>query len=540
MKKMMSRYVAFVLAAIMVLSLVACGGNNAGTNNGGNTNNAGQTETDTTTPDTGKEEASYADQIVIGVTAEPMYIEPNAPGVGVTEIPITQQIFEGLVSTGVDGTIQPCLATDWTISDDGLTYTFNLVPDVKFSDGTPVTPEDWEWSLYRARDYELSNYRYIAEPIKTVEATETQVIITLNTPNPGFLAQLGCFNTVLGCKAYAESMDDEEYLKNPMGTGPYMLKEWKLGAELILEANPNYRQEGMPKTKEIKYVFIADDNTRLMQLQSGQIDVAPAFPYALSQAVTADPNLKLDVFPSTQIYYLILNTTKGAFTDIKVREALYYALNTAELAQAIAGDYGAPVAAIVAPSQGEWSNTSLKVHEYAPDTAKQMLADAGYTEPVKFTLTVRTGSAFYEQVATLIKSQVDQAGFECEIELLERAATSAKFQNLEHEATILQWVDDYQDPSGVVGWTVDYDQAQCFYTGLNDVELNKLFEDAQVEMDHAKRVEMYQEIQQRVYDNANVISLYRNDSATASSAKVDGVYLSPFYVYYAKEWTKLS
>ena len=333
-------------------------------------------------------------------------------------------------------------------------------------------------------------------------------------------------------------MSDEEYLKNPVGTGPYMLKDWTQGSSLTLEANPYYRVEGMPKTKEIKYVLIADDNTRLMQLQSGQIDVAPTFPFSLAQGVESNEALALDIFPSTQIYYLTVNTTKPPFDDVKVRQALYYALNKSELASAIAGEYGTPVAAIVSETQGDWCNTDLQVTEYAPDTAKQMLADAGYTEPVEFTLSIRTGSTFYEQIATLIKSEVDQAGFSCNIELLESATLTDKYSSQSHQATILQWVDDYQDPSGVVGWTVDYDQAQCFYTGLNDEELDALYMAAQTEMDHDKRVEMYRDIQQQVYDNANVIPLYRNDFAFARSAKVDGLQVNPFYVYQAMYWTK--
>lgn len=520
---------ALSLAAVMGLGLAACSG---GSGNGDATGTASPT------PGTTAEPTSYADQIVVGITAEPKYIEPNAPGMGPAEVQVSQQIFEGLVRTGDDGSIEPVLATDWTISDDGLTYTFNLVQGVKFSNGEDVEPSDWVWSFYRARDYETSNYRYIAEAIDTVEATDEQVVITLTEPNAAFLAELGCFNMVLGDQSYAESMSDEEYLKNPVGTGPYMLKDWTQGSSLTLEANPYYRVEGMPKTKEIKYVLIADDNTRLMQLQSGQIDVAPTFPFSLAQGVESNEALALDIFPSTQIYYLTVNTTKPPFDDVKVRQALYYALNKSELASAIAGEYGTPVAAIVSETQGDWCNTDLQVTEYAPDTAKQMLADAGYTEPVEFTLSIRTGSTFYEQIATLIKSEVDQAGFSCNIELLESATLTDKYSSQSHQATILQWVDDYQDPSGVVGWTVDYDQAQCFYTGLNDEELDALYMAAQTEMDHDKRVEMYREIQQRVYDNANVIPLYRNDFAFARSAKVDGLQVNPFYVYQAMYWTK--
>lgn len=532
MKATAQKLIALSLAAAMALGLTACGG---GSSNGGGSS---ADSSPSASGEGGTAPTSYADEIVIGVTAEPKNIEPNGPGVGPAETHVSSQIFEGLVLTGDDGSIQPQLATDWSISEDGMVYTFNLVPDVKFSNGEDVEPEDWVWSLYRARDYEVSNYRFIAEAIDTVEATDTQVTITLKAPNAAFLAMLGCFNMVLGDKSYAETMTDEEYLKNPIGTGPYMLENWTNGSSLTLVANPYYRVEGMPKTQRIKFALVADDNTRLMQLQSGQIDVAPTLPFALAAAVESNPDLALDIFPSTQIYYLTLNTTKAPFDDPAVRQAMYYALNKAETAQAIAGEYGAPVASIVSATQGEWCNSGLEVIEYSPDTAKQMLAQAGYTEPVEFTLSIRTGSTFYEQVATLIKSQVDQAGFLCTIELLESATLNDKYSSLNHNATVLQWVDDYQDPTGVVGWSVDYDQAQCFYTGLNDEELDALTIAAVNEMDHAKRVEMYQEIQQQVYDNANIIPLYRNDFAFARSAKIDGLKVNPFYIYQTMGWTK--
>lgn len=515
---------ALCLAVSMTLTLTACGGT-------GKNQKASDSSQDGTT-------AGLADQIIVGTLSDPKYIDPNAPGVGPAEINVTQQIYEGLVSTGKDGSIEPLLASDWIVSDDGLTYTFHLIPDVKFSDGTPVTGADWQWSLYRARDYQTSNYRFIAEAIDRVDATDSQVVIHLKEPHAPFLAELANFNMVVGSKAHWDAVGDASYLKNPLGTGPYMVKEWKQGENLILTANPYYHEKGYPKTKEIKYLVVADDNTRLMQLQNGQIDVINTLPFSMVPMIQSNPELKLDVFPSTQIYYLILNTTKKPFNDPKVRQAMNYAINKQELSDTIAGEYGSPVAALVSATQGKWSNQSLKVIGYDPSHAKQLLTDAGYTKPVEFTITVRTGSAFYEQIATLIQSQVNQAGFHCTIETLESAAVSDKFESLNHQATVLQWVDDIQDPSGVVGWSVDYDQAHCFYTGLNDKVLEQLNASALKELDESKRVQMYQDIQQKIYENSNIIPLYRNDFAFATSAKIQGLYVSPFYVYQAKNWTK--
>ncbi|MGH4038525.1 MAG: ABC transporter substrate-binding protein [Sphaerochaeta sp.] len=481
---------------------------------------------------------AFDDTITIGTLADPKYIDPNAPGVGGTEITVCQQIYEGLVETSKDGSISPLLATDWTISDDGLVYTFNLLPNVKFSDGTPVTGEDWVWSLYRARDYETSNYRFIAEAIDKVEATDSTVTITLKYPWAPFIYDLANFNMVVGSKKHWEEVGDENYLSDPLGTGPYMLKEWDRGQLLTLEANPNYYIDGYPKTKYLKYSVVADDNTRLMQLQSGQLDIVGDLPFSIAPMVTNNKKLTLNMFDSTQIRYLILNTTKAPFDDIAVRKALYYAINKKEMASAIAGEYGKAVASLVSETQGKWFNSDIKVSDYNPEKSKQLLKEAGYTEPVKFTISIRSGSAVYEQIATLLKSEVDKAGFDCTIELLERAAISDKYSSLSHQATVLMWVDDIRDPSGVTGWTVDYDQCDAWYTGLRDQDLEDLNRSASMELDEAKRIQMYHEIQQRIYDNANVIPLFSNGFAYASSNKIHDLYVSPFNVYKAKDWTK--
>ena len=481
---------------------------------------------------------SVANRIVVGRLGDAAYLDPNAPSVGVGEIPITQQIYEGLVTVSHDGTsIIPCLATDWKISKNGLVYTFNLKAGVKFSDGTPVKGEDWVWSLLRARDLKTSSYRFIAEAIAKVEATDKQVVITLSKPWAPFLADLCNFNMVVGSKAHYDKLGETAYNMTPLGTGPYMLKDWKKEKSILLTANPYYHVKGLPKTKEIMFTVVPDDNTRLMQLQSGQIDIANEIPFSLIDTLKANRNVKVSIFPSTQIRYLILNTTTPPFNDPKVRQALVYGINKKEISDLVAGQFGAPVAALVSEAEGKWHNAKLKVVSYTPETAKKMLAAAGYQKPVAFTLSIRSGNESYTQVATLLKSQLDKAGFNVTIEMLERASMSAKYTSLTHQATVLQWIDDITDPSGITGWTVDYDQCHAWYTGLKDQPLNDLNTAASKELNAGKRLAMYHEIQKRVYDNANVIPLFRNGFAYACSNKVNGLYVSPFSVFFAKDLT---
>ena len=473
------------------------------------------------------------DTIVFGGT-EPTYLEPNAPAIGGPEIHAVEQIQEGLVRMSSDGvTVEPLLATDWTISEDGLTYTFNLVPGVVFSDGTPVKGEDWVWSLYRARDTETSEYRFIAEPIDTVEAADDQVIITLKAPNGAFLAELCSFNMVLGCKAYAESMTEEEYIMNPIGTGAYMLKEWNHGNYVLLEKNPNYRNADAVKTQYIKFATVEDDNTRLMQLQSGQIDIMGDIPASLMDVVRTNPDLTLQTFESTQIRYLLLNTTMEPFSDINVRKALVKAINRAEIAEVVYGEFGGATASVLSAAHAKYFNDELVCPEYDPEGAKADLEAAGYPDGIEFTL-YSSPNEVYQQIAIMLQSQLAPAGFTVNIVTEDGGTIYENAQNLKNQACMFQWSDDYYDPSEVLGWICDYDQSQAWFTGLNDVELDELQAAALIEQDDAKRVEMYKELQQRVYDNYNVIPLFHNSFAYAYTNSVQGLAVDTFSNYYCE------
>ena len=473
------------------------------------------------------------DTTVFGAPA-PTYLEPNAPAIGGPEIHAVEQIQEGLVRMSSDGvTVEPLLATDWTISEDGLTYTFNLVPGVVFSDGTPVKGEDWVWSLYRARDTETSEYRFIAEPIDTVEATDDQVIITLKAPNGAFLAELCSFNMVLGCKAYAESMTEEEYIMNPIGTGAYMLKEWNHGNYVLLEKNPNYRNADAVKTQYIKFATVEDDNTRLMQLQSGQIDIMGDIPASLMDVVRTNPDLTLQTFESTQIRYLLLNTTMEPFSDINVRKALVKAINRAEIAEVVYGEFGGATASVLSAAHAKYFNDALECPPYDPEGAKADLAEAGYPDGIEFTL-YSSPNEVYQQIAIMLQSQLAPAGFTVNIVTEDGGTIYENAQNLKNQACMFQWSDDYYDPSEVLGWICDYDQSQAWFTGLNDVELDELQAAALIEQDDAKRVEMYKELQQRVYDNYNVIPLFHNSFAYAYTNSVQGLAVDTFSNYYCE------
>ena len=366
-----------------------------------------------------------------------------------------------------------------------------------------------------------------------MEATDDQVIITLKAPNGAFLAELCSFNMVLGCKAYAESMTEEEYIMNPIGTGAYMLKEWNHGNYVLLEKNPNYRNADAVKTQYIKFATVEDDNTRLMQLQSGQIDIMGDIPASLMDVVRTNPDLTLQTFESTQIRYLLLNTTMEPFSDINVRKALVKAINRAEIAEVVYGEFGGATASVLSAAHAKYFNDALECPPYDPEGAKADLAEAGYPDGIEFTL-YSSPNEVYQQIAIMLQSQLAPAGFTVNIVTEDGGTIYENAQNLKNQACMFQWSDDYYDPSEVLGWICDYDQSQAWFTGLNDVELDELQAAALIEQDDAKRVEMYKELQQRVYDNYNVIPLFHNSFAYAYTNSVQGLAVDTFSNYYCE------
>ena len=366
-----------------------------------------------------------------------------------------------------------------------------------------------------------------------MEATDAQVIITLKAPNGAFLAELCSFNMVLGCKAYAESMTEEEYIMNPIGTGAYMLKEWNHGNYVLLEKNPNYRNADAVKTQYIKFATVEDDNTRLMQLQSGQIDIMGDIPASLMDVVRTNPDLTLQTFESTQIRYLLLNTTMEPFSDINVRKALVKAINRAEIAEVVYGEFGGATASVLSAAHAKYFNDALECPPYDPEGAKADLSEAGYPDGIEFTL-YSSPKEVYQQIAIMLQSQLAPAGFTVNIVTEDGGTIYENAQNLKNQACMFQWSDDYYDPSEVLGWICDYDQSQAWFTGLNDVELDELQAAALIEQDDDKRVEMYKELQQRVYDNYNVIPLFHNSFAYAYNNSVQGLAVDTFSNYYCE------
>ena len=476
-------------------------------------------------------EGQIAKQIVIGRSADSIDLDPVTQDANFN-IWMFNLVLEGLVKTRDEGTaIEPCLADSWDISEDGLTYTFHLKKGVKFSDGSPVTSEDWVWSFLRARDTEGSTWSFVIEALEDVTAPDDNtLVLKVKEPRANFLVNLAMFSLTVQKKAYYEKVGQEAYSQKPIGTGPYLIKEWKRGEYMLFEKNPYYHIEGLPKTEEIKFVVVPDDNTRTLQLEAGQIDVATYVPLDKMKELNDNPELVAIGLPSTQIHYIAFNTTKKPFDDPKVRLALDYGTDKQALLNFILFGYG-EVATTYASKAGMYFNYDLKDRGYDIDKAKALLAEAGYPDGFETEILVSSGNAVYGKAAVILKEQWSKINVKVNILSLEPGLTSTKNHSMDFVVMITQWTDDMIDPSQRARFGFYFERSSCFHTGWRSDRAIELVEQGEREMDIAKREQIYLELQQIAYDELPILPLFYTPYPVAMSKNVEGFAQTPLGNY---------
>lgn len=434
--------------------------------------------------------------------------------------------FETLVDTvqrpdgGVD--LEPALADSWEISPDGLKYTFRLKPGVKFADGTPVTTADWIWSLERARDTEESPWASYAAPIKTITASGANtLVIELKELYAPFLSMLAVHNFSVQSKAKFDKLGADEYFKQPLGTGPYYFTGWGLHEYYTMAKNP-YFHGAAPKVDVLQFNVVNDDNTRIMQLQAGDIDVCLNPPANRIAELQADPDINVEIISSTEQRYVNFNVTKPDINDPKVRHALRLATNKEEIIQIIVFGYGEATWNVYPRVIGQFFNSDIVDEGFNPDKAKALLAEAGYPNGFTTEISFSNGSSLVTGIATLLKEQWAKIGVNLNLRPMESAALSEQFQSLNHTITMLRWSEDTNDPTGLTDFITVYDQSHGFHTGYRNSRLTALATEAAGTVDNARRAAAYKEIQQILYDDVPLFPVYQADYFLASRSNVTG------------------
>jgi peptide/nickel transport system substrate-binding protein len=480
--------------------------------------------------------ARYDDSAII----DPVYADRNP------DLWMISAFYETLLRNGSDGSIVPGLAESHAVSADGKTITLTLRDGLRFSDGSPITGEDVVFSLDRARNPDLGPWAGLLGSVESVTAEGDTVTLALKQPDPTILSILATFNTGIMPKAAFEkaagATDQEKaqafFADGPVTSGPFMLKSRVQGASMSFARNPNYWRPGedgkpLPYLDAVDFTVIPDDATRILKLQAGEVDAAEFIPFARVGELGADPDLKMELFPSTRIVYAPINTretradgAKNPLADVKVRQALNYATNKDVLIKLVTFGTGKPMTSLMsAATQLHYGPEPL--YPYDPEKARALLGEAGLSGGFEVKLTTLAGSADDATLFTALQQMWAPLGIDLTVEQVDNPTRGEKNRSGAFDIHTYGWANDLNDPAQVTGWLGYYKQRQAVGTGWNNAEFNDLFEKSNSEVDPEKRKGEYKRMQEIYAQEAPLLFLFETPFAVAVSRSIEGYVQTP-------------
>jgi peptide/nickel transport system substrate-binding protein len=438
-----------------------------------------------------------------------------------------EQIMEPLYMNTTDGkSLRPWLATGYTVSNGGKTYAFKLRPGVKFSNGTPMTSADVKFSIDQARA-NTKGWGYIDAAIKSVAApAPSTVVIHLKYPWAPFLSDISLFANAVIPKNYG-GQTKVEFYKHPVGTGPFMWDKRVVGSTVTLKRNPNYWQKGKPYLDSVTFSFVSDENTRLLQLRGGQIqiDEFPAFNTISTLQHTSGVVTKL--FPSTRTDYLLWNTTYAPLGDRHVRRAISYAIDRAAIVKSVLSGYGKPANSFMPPGL-EYYDPHSPGLQYNMAKAKAELAKSKFPHGFKVQMVVAAGDHVHNAIGQILQNSLKSLGITVTFKQVDSSTEYSLIQQMKYQLGISYWQNDITDPDELAEFAVDVNGgAKSFFTGYGNPKVTALVHAAQRTINPAKRRALYAQMQTLAAEDASAGYLYYSPFPYAYSSKVHGFFVSP-------------
>ncbi len=460
--------------------------------------------------------------IVFGVNRGPDDLDPVTQDAN-PNIWTFMQFYQQLVRVNVAGDgFEPDLAERWTVSPDGKTWTFFLRKNARFSNGDPVKASDAVWSLKRAHDKDAP-WQWALEAVQNITARDDYtVVITLKEPWAPFLADISLFsNSILPEKLFKDASEDTISNK-PMGSGPFMFVEWRKGEEVVLKANPYYYEPGFPKTQELRLKYIPDDNSRIIAVQSGEVDGIDYPPFSRISELKRDSRLEAQLNPSTAVAHLSLNVRQAPFDNVKFRQALAYATDRYAIVRAVCFGY-ATAATTFLPKTTPFFNKESKGYVYDVNKAKALLKESGIPTPVNIKIMFRANDAVHQTTAVALKGMWAKIGVNLELEPLERATETARYRANQFQIRITGWTNDIPDPSQLAAYELGFTQSQSYHSGYQSKEMDDLIARGQREMNLERRRQIYYQIQDLALRDSPIIWLYYAPYTIAVNKKMKGL-----------------
>ena len=426
-----------------------------------------------------------------------------------------KRVFSGLVSFDPQLNLTPDLAESWDVSDDNMTYTFQLRQNAKFHNGRAVTAQDFVYSLERATSPAIASdtaltylgdiagiYEYAsgqADHIEGIKALDEHTLqITIDAPKPYFLLKLTYPTSFVLDKENVEG--DSEWYRHPNGTGPYRLTEWTSFERIVYEANKDFYL-GAPSIPYVVVNLYSGDSQRLYE--TGDVDITSVYSIERFTDPTEPLFNELRTGVSLCTGYVVFDSTQPPFDDVNVRKAFSMAFNRQQYIDVVMNGHALPAQGVYPPGLPGF-NIALEGLPYDPAQARELLKQSKYginLPPIVFTDS-GIGSYIGSDVAALADMWIKNLGVTITVENLEPNFYLDQVYSGNHGQLLSSgWCADYPDPENFAD-VLFHSGSNQNQGGYSNPELDSLLEAARVEQDVTKRIEIYQQAEQIIVDDA--------------------------------------
>ena len=455
--------------------------------------------------------AASKDSVTIGMTLEPPGLDPTtAPAAAIGEI-VQYNILEGLVKIDENFAVTPLLADKWTFSPDLKTLTFDLKKGVKFQDGEAFTSKDVKFSFehFGAKDSTNKEKAFFAS-IDSIDASDpAKVVLTFKAPSFDALFHLGMNTAVILDEKSAATTATQ-----PVGTGPYKLASWNKGASAQLEAWDGFRDASKIAIKHATFKFISDPSAQVAAVLAGDVNDFPRVTVQGIDQFKSDPRFQVLIGGTEGKTILAMNNKKAPLNDLKVRQALSYAVDRKAIIDGAMNGLGTPIGSHMTPNDPGYVDLTGE-YSYDPAKAKALLKEAGVKTPLDLTLTLPPPD-YARKSGEIIASELAAVGVNAKIENVEWAQWLKNvYTDKNYDLTIISHVEPldigiYAKPG--------------YYFNYDNPEFNKIIEKVQT----AGNLEDYKkalgEAQRKLADDAVNAYLFQLPSVTVADANLQGLW----------------
>ena len=464
--------------------------------------------------------------LVMIIESSPTNLDPRVGLDGQSER-IDELIFDYLLRRDNRFNMKPDLAESWDIPDP-RTYIFHLHHGVKFHDGQPLTARDVKWTFDsvmqgKVRTTKAAVYR----PVDHIDAPDDYtVVFHLKEPFATLLWNLS--DGSVGIVPYGSA---GEMSRHPIGSGPFRFISAEQDKEVILERNNDYWGE-KAKLPRVRFAVVPDDTTRALELRKGSADVlSNALPFDTVVALEREKHLIILRGPGTVLSYMAFNLRDPILKDVRVRQALAYAIDRRPILQYLGRGFQRPAYSVLPPESWAYYG-DVPRYDYNPEKARQLLEQAGYPliNGTRFHLTMKTSTEGSTRLlAAVLQQQLSDVGITLDIRTFEFATFFSDVTHGAFQLYSLRWIGGNEDPDI---FEYAFHSAKFTPNGANrsfysNPDLDALINQARSQLDQNLRKQLYAQVQQILAEDLPYITLWYYDNVVVHTRRVTGIELNP-------------